>query len=163
MSTLKKFACVAAPLLLSSLLPVQPAVAQDKPVLDRNLFSIGFGISNNEISNRRDDETGYQFILGYDLTGVNLMEGVDSSVEFGFMDFGFPRDDTGIWGSYVIDGALTYSFGWLAQIGLDIGDDSGLMFGAGLQFMLNERSDLRLEYVVRDEVDSLQLNFMHHL
>ena len=163
MSKLNKIGPAAGLFLIASLMLVQPATAQNDPVLDRNLFSIGFGISNNEVSNRRDDETGFQLIVGYDLTGVNLMEGVNSSAEFGFMDFGFPRDDTGIWGSFVVDGGLGESFGWLAQIGIDIGDDSGLLVGAGLKFMLNEQSDLRLEYVVRDDVDSLQLNFMHHL
>ena len=141
-----------------------PAQAQEnKPLLDRNLFSIGFGISDNEVSNPDEDDTGYQFFGAYDLTQVNLMEGVNSSIEFGFMDFGFDDDDTGIWGSYVIDGNLSGRLGWLAQVGLDIGDDSGLLLGAGLKIMLNETLDLRFDYVVRDEVDSLQINFMLHL
>ena len=160
--SLKIAGCLAAlPLLAAVFTPVQ---AQDnKPLLDRNLFSIGFGISDNEVSNPDEDETGFQFFGAYDLTQVNLMDGVDSSFEFGFMDFGFDDDDTGIWGSYVIDGNLSGRLGWLAQVGLDIGDDSGLLLGAGLKIMLNETLDLRFDYVVRDEVDSLQINFMLHL
>lgn len=153
---------LAALLLLASLFT--PVLAQqNQPMLDRNLFSIGIGISDNEVSNPDEDDTGFQFFGAYDLTQINLMEGVDSSFEFGFMDFGFDDDDTGIWGSYVIDGNLSGRLGWLAQAGFDIGDDSGLLLGAGLKIMLNATSDLRFDYVVRDDVDSLQINFMLHL
>ena len=136
---------------------------ENKPLLDRNRFSIGVGISDNEVSSPDEDDTGFQFFAAYDLTQVNLMEGVNSSVEFGFMDFGFDEDDTGIWASYVVDGTISGGLGWLAQAGLDIGDDSGLLFGAGLKVRLNNKSDLRFEYVMRDEVDSLQINFLYHL
>ena len=143
---------------------VAPSHAQENPpILDRNLFSIGAGISDNEISNPDEDEIGFQFFAAYDLVEINLMEGVNSSVEFGFMDFGFDEDDSGIWASYVVDGSISGGIGWLAQAGFDIGDDSGLLFGAGLKVMLNEKSDLRLEYVQRDEVDSLLINFLYQL
>ena len=88
------------------------------------------------------------------------MQGINSSLEFGLADFGFDQDDTGIWGSYLIDGPITEGIGWLAQIGVDMGDDSGLLFGAGLRFNVSEGSDLRVDYVVRDDVDSLQFNFV---
>jgi len=140
------------------------AQAQEKdPLLDKSQFSIGIGISDNEISSPDEDDTGVQFFAAYDLTQINLIEGVDSSLEFGFMDFGFDKDDTGIWASYVVDATISGRLGWLAQAGLDIGDDSGLLLGAGLKFMLDDRSDLRLDYVVRDDVDSLQINFLYHL
>ena len=141
----------------------QAHAQENKPLLERNQFSIGVGISNNEISSPDEDDTGFQFFGAYDLDHVNLMEGVDSSVEFGFIDFGFDEDDIGIWASYVVDGAISGRVGWLAQAGIDIGDDSGLLVGAGLKFMLDDKSDLRFEYVKRDEVDSLQINFLYHL
>lgn len=84
---------------------------ENEPLLNRNLFSIGFGISDNEISNPDEDDTGFQFFVAYDLTQINLMEGVNSSVEFGFMDFGFDEDDTGIWCSYVVDGTISERIG----------------------------------------------------
>ncbi len=141
----------------------QAHAQESNPLLERDQFSIGVGISHNEISNPNKNDTGFQFFAAYNLPQVNLMEGVNSSVEFGFMDFGFDKDDTGIWASYVVDGAISGRLGWLAQTGFDIGDDSGLLFGAGLKFMLNDKSDLRFEYVKRDEVDSLQINFLYHL
>lgn len=150
-------------LLAFGALSTQAHAQENEPLLNRNLFSIGFGISDNEISSPDEDDTGFQFFVAYDLTQINLMEGVNSSVEFGFMDFGFDEDDTGIWGSYVVDGTISKRMGWLAQAGFDIGDDSGLLLGAGLKYKLDDNSDLRFEYVVRDEVDSLQINFLYHL
>ncbi|MGD8348043.1 MAG: hypothetical protein PVI79_02350 [Gammaproteobacteria bacterium] len=149
--------------LLALVVTTQVHAQANKPLLERSQLSIGAGISSNEVSNPDDDGTGFQFFGAYDLPQVNLVEGVDSSVEFGFMDFGLDGDDTGIWGSYVVDGNFSGGFGWLAQAGLDIGDDNGLLFGAGLKFTLDKKSALRLEYVARDEVDSLQVNFLYHL
>ena len=158
----KKLAACGAGIVLVSAAAQSPVFAQEnKPLLDRNLFSIGGGISRNEAGS--DDDTGFQFFGAYALPQINLMEGVNSSVEFGFMDFGFSDDDTGIWGSYVIDGAISDGFGWMAQAGFDIGDDSGPLFGAGITFGVGERSDVRVEYTVRDEVDSFQVNFVHSL
>lgn len=136
---------------------------ESKPLLDKGKLSIGLGLSINSISGPVDNELGYQLFAAYDLSRVNLMEGVNSSVEFGVMDYGFSRDSTGIWGTYVIDGNIGGGFGWLARLGLDLGDDSGLMLGAGASFEINKKMDMRLEYVVRDEVDSLQFNFLYRL
>ena len=159
----RKFPISLIMVLTLSAVLTQTHAQENKPLLDRNQFSIGVGISDNEISSPDEDDTGFQFFGAYDLIQINLMEGVNSSVEFGFMDFGFDEDDTGIWASYVVDGTISGRLGWLAQAGFDIGDDSGLLFGAGLKVMLNDKSDLRFEYVMRDEVDSLQINFLYHL
>lgn len=146
---------------------VTPVLADEhQPLLDRNLFSIGVGISSNSIDdddNDEDDEIGFQFFGAYDLTQVNLMEGVKSSVEFGLTDYGFKRDSTGIWATYTVDGIISGELGWLARAGLDIGDDNGLMVGAGVSYASDERTELRFEYVARDEVDSLEFNFLYHL
>ena len=134
-----------------------------KPLLDRSELSIGAGLSINSVSGPVDDEVGFQVFGAYDLDRVNLMQGVNSSIEFGYMDYGFRRDSDGLWATAVIDGSIQNGFGWLARLGLDLGDDSGLMFGAGLSFGINSRMDLRGEYVIRDDIDSLQLNLIYHL
>ncbi|MCP4876739.1 MAG: porin family protein [Gammaproteobacteria bacterium] len=139
-----------------------PVIAEgSKPLLNKDLFSIGAGVSRNSV--RHDDETGFQFFAAYDLNEVNVMDGVSSSVEFGFMDYGFSHDSTGIWGNYVVKGLIGEKFGWLARLGLDIGDDSGLMVGAGVSYATSDQVELRGEYVVRDDVDSVQFNFLFHL
>lgn len=143
------------------------AHAQDgkggKPLLDRSELSIGAGLSLNSVSGPLDDEVGFQVFAAYDLNRVNLMQGVNTSVEFGYMDYGFRRNSDGLWATAVVDGAIQNGFGWLARLGLDMGDDSGLMFGAGLSFGVNKQMDLRAEYVIRDDIDSLQLNLIYHL
>jgi len=147
--------------LLSGVYVTSVFADEGEPLLDKSMFSIGTGISRNSISGF--DETGFQFFVAYDLNQINVMEGVKSSVEFGFMDYGFSIDSTGIWGNYVVDGVINEKLGWLARLGLDIGDDSGLMIGAGVSYATDDKIELRGEYVVRDEVDSLQFNFLYHL
>ena len=135
-----------------------------KPLLDRNELAIGGGISLNSVPGPWSDEVGFQFFAAYDLDRVNLMQGVSSSVELGYMDYGFSGGDSGgLWATAVIDGAIQNNFGWLARLGLDLGDDSGLMFGAGLSLGINNKMNLRGEYVIRDDVDSLQLNLIYRL
>lgn len=137
--------------------------AESQAMLDKNKFSVGVGISDNSVSGPGGDETGFQIFGAYDLSQVNLMEGVHSSLEFGYMDYGFRRDSDGLWGTYVVDGPISGQFGWLARAGLDIGDDSGLMVGAGVGYGLNASSSFRLEYVIRDDIDSLQFNLLFGL
>jgi len=146
---------------------VTPAISDEsQPLLNKSLFSIGVGLSSNSIDdddNDEDDELGFQFFVAYDLIEVNLMEGVNSGIELGLMDYGYKRDSTGVWGTYTVDGIISGDLGWLARAGFDIGDDSGLMVGAGLSYITDERTELRFEYVARDEGDSLQFNYLYHL
>lgn len=136
--------------------------AKSKPVLDKQQFSIGAGITDNSVG--PFDDTGFQFFAGYDLSRVNLMEGVNTGLEFGYIDYGFDSGDgDGIWATAVVDGSIKGQLGWLARAGIDFGDDSGLMIGAGISLGLNNKTALRLEYVIRDDVDSLQLNLRYHM
>jgi hypothetical protein len=155
---------LAAFTLLSSVFVTPVFAAENEPLLDKGKFSIGGGISNNSISGPVSDEIGYQFFGAYNLTQVNLMQSVNSSVELGYMDYGFSgSDSSGIWATYVIDGKFVGNFGWLGRLGYDFGDDNGLMLGLGLDYSVNSKMDLRGEYVIRDEVDSLQFNIIYNL
>jgi hypothetical protein len=150
--------------LLSSVWVTPILAGEGDPLLEKSKFSLGAGISNNSISGPVSDEIGYQFFGAYNLSQVNLMQGVNSSVEFGYMDYGFSgSDSSGIWATYVVDGKFVGNFGWLARLGLDFGDDNGLMLGVGLDYSVNSKMDLRGEYVIRDEVDSLQFNIIYNL
>ena len=149
---------------------VAPAVAagapaKRPPLLDKNKFSIGAGIANNSVSRSANDELGFQFFGAYNITAINLMDGVNTSVELGYMDYGFDGSGNsgGIWGAMVVGGSIGGGFGWLARLGLDVGDDSGLMLGAGGGYSVNKEIELRVEYVVRDEIDSLQFNVLYRL
>ena len=134
-----------------------------QPLLDKQKFSIGAGISRNSVGPH--DDTGFQFFAGYDFDRVNLMEGVNTGIEFGYIDYGFSKgnDDDGLWGTLVLDGAIKGRLGWLARAGLDVGDDKGLMIGAGLGLNLGNKTSLRFEYIIRDDVDSIQLNLRQHM
>ena len=136
---------------------------ESEPLLEKSKFSIGAGVSYNSISGPVSDEIGFQLTGAYDLSQVNLVESVKSSVEFGIMDYGYSGDSTGIWATYVVDGPISGRFGWLGRLGYDFGDDNGLMLGAGLSWAANSKTNLRFEYVIRDEVDSLQFNYLYHL
>lgn len=150
--------------LLLSVFSASVAAEESQPLLDRTKFSVGAGISSNSVSGPVDDEIGYQFFAAYDLDQVNLMEHVNSSVEFGYMDYGFSGGNSGgLWINYVIDNAITGPWGWLARLGLDLGDDDGMMFGAGIDYDLNDKSAIRGEYVIRDNIDSIQVNFIYHM
>ena len=154
-------------LLVILAVPAAHAEGQQGPLLDRNKFSIGAGVARNSVDTRFGDyhDTGFQFFGAYDLTRVNLMAGVDTSLEFGYMDYGFDsgNDDGGLWVTGVVDGSINSGLGWLARLGLDLGDDSGLMFGAGIGIKADPKLQLRFEYVIRDDIDSLQMNFIYHL
>jgi len=136
--------------------------AENGPLLDRERLAIGGGLTHNSVSGPADDEVGFQIFAAYELPAVNVLEYVNSSVELGYMDYGFDGKNTnGLWTTFVLDGAIKSQWGWLARLGLDLGDDSGFMFGAGASYAWDAQLDMRAEYVVRDEVDSLQLNLIH--
>jgi len=136
--------------------------AENEPLLDRERLAIGGGIALNSISGPVDNEPGFQIFAAYELPTVNILQYTNSSIEFGYMDYGFDGEDTdGLWASFVLDGAIKSQWGWLARLGLDLGDDSGFMFGAGASYAWDAQLSVRAEYVVRDEVDSLQLNVIH--
>lgn len=150
-------ACV---LVLSS----QAMAEKGEPVIDRNNLSIGGGLSLNSVSGPIDDELGFQFFAAYHLEDFNLMQYVDTSIELGYMDYGFSGADSGgLWINAVIDGAIQDDLGWVARLGLDLGDDDGLMVGGGAALYVDPRSTLRFEYVIRDNIDSLQVNYVHRL
>ncbi|RFA31100.1 hypothetical protein CAI21_00035 [Alkalilimnicola ehrlichii] len=128
-------------------------------------FYAGGGITRNQLSGW-DDATGFQFFGGYNLpveTGL-----VDLSVELGYADSGDFESNgqetnaDGLWLTGVARYPVTPEFGILGRLGADFGDDDGLMFGIGAGYRVNVAFEIRGEYVVRDETDSLQANFVVH-
>lgn len=97
-------------------------------------------------------------------------DNVKLSVEVGYMDSGnFDRKQSsfgnasaranGLWGTAVASVTLKNNLSGIGRFGLDIGDD-GIMIGAGFGLTMNEDMDLRFEYVIRDTIDSLQVNLV---
>lgn len=132
----------------------------------------GAGISRNSISGS-DDGTGMQIFGGYRFGEIG--RGLMLDGELGYMDTGdmdvvvnspfFGRvvattDAKGLWTTAVFRVNFNQGMDGIGRIGLDFGDDDGLMAGIGLGFDLSKRVQMRIEYVERDHVDSAQLNFV---
>lgn len=155
------------------------ATTQAAGTFDTDKLYLGGGLSSNHLSGW-DDALGFQLFAGIPL---NLNTGsVKSAVEVGYMDSGefeqsysyfcglptlcrgtYGDNVTGIWANYVASIPLAKSVQGIGRIGLDFGDDDGLMVGAGLGFNVSPQLDLRTEYVARDHVKSLQLNLAYHI
>lgn len=130
----------------------------------------GGGLSSNDLSGF-SSEIGYQFFAGYPL---DVMMGTGKlSIEAGYMDagdfsttiLGIPvtSEAKGFWGTAVGTWPISNELNAIGRVGLDVGDDDGLMFGGGLGYKLNKNVTLRGEFVVRDNVDSLQFNVVYYL
>ena len=127
----------------------------------------GGGLSSNSADGLNGNATGFQIFLGYDLKGVKLGK-ANVAVEVGYMDsgdfdvcyFGFCASDsaTGLWATGVVLVPVANQLDFIGRLGLDFGDDDGLMFGVGLGYAVDKKIQLRGEYVIREDIDSLQAN-----
>jgi len=129
---------------------------------NRNLF-FGGGLSQNSISGANNG-TGIQLLGGYSFAEVAPKLYVDA--EAGYLDTGNMRlrgpqvdvRDKGFWTTGVARYLVVPSIELLARAGVDVGDDDGPMVGVGVGFLVSRNLKLRLEFVSRDHVDSLQFN-----
>ena len=137
------------------------AVAQG---LDTRKLFFGAGVSSNDTSGS-DNATGWQIFGGYGFGEVTRNVFIDA--EIGYMDTGNMsrpgRGDAkanGLWANGVGRLLVSPSIELIGRLGMDFGDDDGLMAGIGVGFLLTRSLKLRLEFVQRDNVDSVQLNFV---
>jgi hypothetical protein len=135
--------------------------------LDANDLYLGLGVSWNDYDGLHDNAFGYQFFAGLPIP-VDMGK-IGLAAEVGYMNAGEADIDTpfgnngkaeadGIWANAVFDIPMNESVELLGRIGLDFGDDDGLMIGAGIGIPMNNDIDLRFEYVIRDNIKSLQAN-----
>ena len=136
------------------------AVAQG---LDTRKLFFGAGVSSNDTSGS-DNATGWQIFGGYGFGEVTPKVFIDAEV--GYMDTGNMTrrggnvKANGLWANGVGRLMLAPSIELIGRLGMDFGDDDGLMAGIGVGFLLTRSLKLRLEFVQRDNVDSVQLNFV---
>ncbi|MCW8831508.1 MAG: outer membrane beta-barrel protein [Gammaproteobacteria bacterium] len=142
--------------------------------VDSDKLYLGGGLSLNSLSGIDfSDGIGLQVFAGYKLP-VKIADG-SLSVEAGYMDsgdmdssvnipgLGVFKGETeakGVWVNAVIDLLLKDKLSFVGRAGLDLGDDDGIMLGGGLGLRLDEKMQVRAEYVIRDHVDSLQVNLI---
>jgi hypothetical protein len=136
------------------------AVAQG---FDSSRLFFGGGFSSNDTSGS-DDAVGYQIFGGYGFGEVAPKFFIDAEV--GYMDSGdmaTSKGDVsakGLWAAAVGRYLVVPSVELIARLGLDFGDDDGLLAGIGAGVILSRNFKLRLEYVKRDNVDSVQFNLV---
>lgn len=136
------------------------AIAQSFTI--KNVF-LGGGLSRNEISGS-DSATGVQAFGGYAFGEFAPRFYLDA--EAGYMNSGNmrlrPSQATvrarGPWTTGVARYLVVPNIELLARAGVDLGDDDGPMFGIGAGFLASRNLKFRVEFVARDDVDSLQFN-----
>lgn len=135
--------------------------------LQADRFYAGGGINDNEADD--EDATGYQLFAGYELPfRVGRSE---PAVELGYWDSGdfevstpagrVEEDAEGLWANGVLSLPVAPRVDLIGRAGLSFGDDDGFMAGAGAGVDLSESLELRGEYVIRDDTDSLQANLLY--
>jgi len=132
--------------------------------LDTSKLFLGGGLSSNSVSGS-DSAVGYQVFGGYGFGEVTSKVFIDAEV--GYMDTGDLAKGRGnahakgLWANGVGRLMVAPNVELIGRLGLDFGDDDGLMFGVGAGYLLSKKFKLRLEYVERQNVDSVQFNFVY--
>jgi hypothetical protein len=149
------------------------AAAQGSSVtINTSSFYLGGGHGFNGHAGGRS--VGYQFLGGYEFA-AKLNGDISSAIELGYMDTDnfegknlnngatstSDQDAKGMWLNYVGSYPIGNKVEGLWRIGLDFGDDDGVMVGAGMGYNFNRHWALRTEYVIRESVDSFQFNLLY--
>ena len=155
---------------LGAVFPAHAASDLKPDAFSVNNMYFGAGLNYNSFSAKRisDESIGYQFLVGYDL-GMRIDQ-LKLLVEVGYLNtgefedtyLGVPVEETvkGGWGAAVFSYGFNRSFNALARVGYASGDESGPMFGLGAGYWFTKNIALRGEFVVRDDVDSFQVNLL---
>lgn len=142
------------------------AIAEGSPINDK--LYVGANLSHNTIDspfNGGDvDASGYSLFAG--LKFNNSVEGLTTSAELGYSDTkdffksNGDADINGVWIAGVAEKTLPEldpRISALARIGLDLGDDDGILFGAGLGFHATDMLSLRAEFINKDASSVYQI------
>lgn len=140
------------------------AAAETKSQRIARQLYFGGGIGFNSASGY-DDAIGGQVFVGWEPNRARLGN-VRGALEVGYMNTGsldqklgaVSTTVEGLWATVVGTMPIKNRWNALARVGADFGDDDGLMWGIGVGHELGKTLGVRAEYVVRDHVDSIQLN-----
>ncbi len=146
--------------LIVSMLLVSHAQAYE---FDPRQIYFGGGLSYND--DRNYDAVGFQIFAGMPIP-LNLGK-ARLLGEVGYMDSGnfdgSRSSANGLWTTAVIEFPVAEKVKLIGRAGFDIGDDDGLMIGGGVGIPLSKTIEIRGEYVIRDNIDSLQANIVIRL
>ncbi|MCA6061535.1 outer membrane beta-barrel protein [Thalassolituus sp. ST750PaO-4] len=137
----------------------QPERLQLGASLSHNVVDSPFGGGNV-------DAMGMSIFAGYELD--NDIDQVKTTVEIGYSQtddfFKGPHNDiSGLWVAGVVEKQLPEinpNLFALARLGLDLGDDDGILLGAGAGFHLTPKVDIRGEYINKDASSVYQASFV---
>jgi len=135
----------------------------------RRLF-VGGGLSVNTVTGS-DDGAGAQVFGGYNFPAITRNLYVDA--EAGYMDTGklerkgctsafCDAKANGLWATGVVRYLVTPNVELIGRAGVDFGDDDGIMYGVGVGYITGAHFKVRLEYVQRDDVTSVQFNVVFY-
>ncbi len=136
-------------------------------VVDAKRIYVGGGLGFNSLPGY-GSARGFQFVGGYDFA-FKLNEDISSALEIGYMasgDFGQYKgpnsneDVKGLWAAMVESVPLSSKTDMLVRLGYDFGDDDGFLLGTGMQYKFDTKLAFRMEYVARQNVNSLQANIL---
>lgn len=149
---------------------------------DHGKYYVGGGVGlNSESENNSEEAKGYQFLGGYCLPYKLSKVKSTTSIELGYMSSGNfdsqstkfnnnPRKATqtrsqrrsyeGVWVAGVAEYKFESKLNFMARLGYDIGDDNGFLVGWGVGYNVNRRAQVRAEYITRNDVDSVQFNWV---
>jgi len=148
------------------------AAPQTGSQLPEGLYA-GGGLNYNDLDMgsvfsgaRNETALGFQIFAGLPI--ASSIDGFKTFAEVGFFrtssfDFGPGNKQkvTGAWGSAVLQRDLNEidpNLYGLARIGLDIGDDDGIFMGIGAGYRINQKVEVRAEFVNKDLLTSYQAN-----
>ena len=135
--------------------------------INANNIYIGGGLGFNSLPGF-GSARGVQFFGGYDFD-LKLNDDISTAIEIGYMnsgDFdwynGINSNDNakGLWAAVVESVPLSSKTDMLVRLGFDFGDDDGFLLGTGMQYKFNTKLAFRMEYVARQNVNSLQANVL---
>lgn len=150
-------------------LMVLTSTANAEVVIKTSQMYLGGGLGFNSLA-AAGSARGFQIIGGYEFA-TKLNEDITSAVELGYMDSGdFDQLSSstkidaakGVWLAYVGSVPLTSKTDVLARVGFDFGDDDGVLLGTGMQYKFTTKVAMRMEYIARQNVNSLQANVLFH-
>ncbi len=141
--------------------------ANAEGVVNAKRIYVGGGLGFNSLPGY-GSARGFQFIGGYDFE-FKLNEDISSALEIGYMssgDFdqykGFSSNENvkGLWAAMLESVPLSSKTDMLVRLGYDFGDDDGFLMGTGMQYKFDTKLSFRMEYVARQNVNSLQANVL---
>jgi len=142
-------------------------VAQAEGVVDAKRLYIGGGLGFNSLPGV-GSATGFQFFGGYDFN-FKINDDISTALEIGYMDSGdfdvynssaSANAAKGLWAALLESVPLSSKTDMLVRLGYDFGDDDGFLLGTGLQYKFNTKLAFRMEYIARQNVNSLQANVL---